>query len=86
MGIDGFLKSSGFIDGGVTGISMLLAKITGLPLSLLLPLINLPFIALVGYRQMGFSVRRSERRLRDRLTGRCARVHSLSRCHEGSSC
>jgi uncharacterized membrane-anchored protein YitT (DUF2179 family) len=58
MGLHGFLLSSNFIDGGVTGISMLLAKVTGLSLSLWLPLVNLPFIAL-GYRQIGmaFAVR-----------------------------
>ena len=52
MGIKGFLLSSHFIDGGVTGISMLLANVLGYPLALLIPLINLPFIAL-GYRQIG---------------------------------
>lgn len=52
MGIKGFLLSSHFIDGGVTGISMLLANVLGYPLSILIPLINLPFIAL-GYRQIG---------------------------------
>jgi uncharacterized membrane-anchored protein YitT (DUF2179 family) len=52
MGIEGFLLSSNFIDGGVTGISMLLAKITTWPLSLWLPVVNLPFIAL-GFRQVG---------------------------------
>ena len=58
MGLKGFLLSSNFIDGGVTGVSMLLSKTTGLSLSVLLPLVNLPFIAL-GYRQMGraFAVR-----------------------------
>ena len=58
MGLKGFLLSSNFIDGGVTGVSMLLAKTTGLSLSVLLPLVNLPFIAL-GYRHMGraFAVR-----------------------------
>ena len=58
MGLKGFLLSSNFIDGGVTGVSMLLAKTTGVSLSVLLPLVNLPFIAL-GYRQMGraFAVR-----------------------------
>ena len=58
MGIHGFLLSSNFIDGGVTGVSMLLAKMTGVPLSVWLPLVNLPFIAL-GYRQIGpaFAVR-----------------------------
>lgn len=52
MGLHGFLKSSGFIDGGVTGISMLIGKTTGIPLSILLPVVNLPFIAL-GYHQIG---------------------------------
>jgi len=52
MGIKGFLLSSHFIDGGVTGVSMLLATVLGYPLSILIPLINLPFIAL-GYRQIG---------------------------------
>jgi uncharacterized membrane-anchored protein YitT (DUF2179 family) len=52
MGIHGFLQSSNFIDGGVTGVSMLLSKAAGWPLSILLPLINLPFIVL-GYRQVG---------------------------------
>jgi uncharacterized membrane-anchored protein YitT (DUF2179 family) len=58
MGLKGFLLSSGFIDGGVTGISMLLAKTTGVPLSVLLPAINLPFVV-VGYRLLGraFAVR-----------------------------
>src|SRR6476620_778735 len=52
MGLKGFLLSSNFIDGGVTGVSMLLAKSTGLSLSVLLPVVNLPFIA-AGYRQIG---------------------------------
>src|SRR4051812_37628235 len=52
MGIKGYLLSSHFIDGGVTGISMLLNNIFGLPLSILIPLINLPFIIL-AYYQMG---------------------------------
>ena len=58
MGIDGFLLSSHFIDGGVTGISMLLAKVLNLPLAVLILVINLPFIAL-GYRQIGraFAIR-----------------------------
>jgi uncharacterized membrane-anchored protein YitT (DUF2179 family) len=52
MGLKGFLFSSHFIDGGVTGISMLLSKTTPLPLTLWLPVVNAPFIA-VGYRHMG---------------------------------
>ncbi len=53
LGLKGFLLSSAFIDGGVTGISMLLAQISGIPLYILLFFINLPFIIL-GYRQMGW--------------------------------
>jgi len=58
MGLKGFLLSSNFIDGGVTGISMLLSKTTGVSLSILLPVVNLPFVAL-GFRQIGaaFAVR-----------------------------
>jgi uncharacterized membrane-anchored protein YitT (DUF2179 family) len=52
MGLKGFLFSSHFIDGGVTGISMLLAVTTPLPLALWLPVVNLPFVVL-GYRQLG---------------------------------
>lgn len=52
MGLKGFLLSSRFIDGGVTGISMLLSDVVGLPLSVWLLIINLPFIAL-GYKQIG---------------------------------
>lgn len=52
MGIKGFLLSSNFIDGGVTGVSMLVAAVGGLPLPILLVVINLPFIFL-GYSQIG---------------------------------
>jgi uncharacterized membrane-anchored protein YitT (DUF2179 family) len=52
MGLKGFLLSSNFIDGGVTGISMLLTKVTGVSLSVWLPLVNLPFVVL-GYHQLG---------------------------------
>jgi uncharacterized membrane-anchored protein YitT (DUF2179 family) len=58
MGLHGFLLSSNFIDGGVTGISMLLSKVTPIPLSIWLPLVNVPFIA-IGYSQVSraFAVR-----------------------------
>jgi len=52
FGLKGFLLSSRFIDGGVTGVSMLLADVLSWPLSILILVINLPFIAL-GYRQIG---------------------------------
>jgi uncharacterized membrane-anchored protein YitT (DUF2179 family) len=52
FGLKGFLLSSRFIDGGVTGISMLISDVLHFPLSILILIINLPFIA-VGYRQIG---------------------------------
>jgi len=52
LGIKGFLMSSHFIDGGVTGISMLLSNVLGWQLAILIPVINLPFIAL-ALRQIG---------------------------------
>ncbi|MFL6227916.1 MAG: YitT family protein [Pyrinomonadaceae bacterium] len=52
LGLKGFLLSSRFIDGGVTGISMLVSDVSGIPLSILILVINLPFIAL-GYKQVG---------------------------------
>jgi uncharacterized membrane-anchored protein YitT (DUF2179 family) len=58
MGLKGFLLPSHFIDGGVTGISILLADVTHLPLPILIFIINLPFLFL-GYRKLGigFAVR-----------------------------
>ena len=58
FGLEGFLLPNAFIDGGVTGISLLVAKISGQPLSLLIVLINIPFI-LIGLRQIGpsFAIR-----------------------------
>ncbi len=48
FGLKGFLLPNAFIDGGVTGISLITAELTDLPLSVLLVVINLPFIIL-GY-------------------------------------
>ncbi len=44
LGLRGFLLPNAFIDGGVTGISLLVEVVTGISVSILLPLINLPFI------------------------------------------
>ncbi len=52
FGLKGFLVSSRFIDGGVTGVSMLLSAVLGWPLAILILVMNLPFIA-VGYFQVG---------------------------------
>lgn len=52
FGLQGFLLSNGFIDGGATGISLMIAQLTGTPLSILIILINLPFLVL-GLRAIG---------------------------------
>lgn len=54
LGLKGFLLPSHFIDGGVTGVSMLVAALSGIPLAVLLVVINLPFLVL-GYRQVGWN-------------------------------
>src|SRR5262245_51592268 len=52
FGLKGFLIPGGLIDGGVTGISLLINQQTYFPFAILLVLINLPFI-LLGWRQIG---------------------------------
>ncbi len=46
FGLKAFLLPNKFIDGGVTGISMLISVITHLPLPLLIIFVNIPFIIL----------------------------------------
>lgn len=52
FGLKSFLLPSSFIDGGVTGISLLTSEITKLPLAWLILVINIPFIIL-GFKQVG---------------------------------
>jgi uncharacterized membrane-anchored protein YitT (DUF2179 family) len=58
LGLEGFLLPNGFIDGGATGISLLVTEITGLPLPILIVIINIPFLV-VGYKQISpnFAIR-----------------------------
>lgn len=51
IGLKGFLLPNGFFDGGAMGVSLLLQTLTPLDLSILILLVNLPFIYL-GYRQL----------------------------------
>ena len=51
FGLKGFLIPNHFIDGGVTGISLLVSSSTGAPISALIVIINLPFIWL-GYKRI----------------------------------
>ncbi|MFD0942130.1 YitT family protein [Pedobacter boryungensis] len=52
FGLKSFLLPSHFIDGGVTGISLLVKALTGWNLSYLIIIINIPFI-IMGYKQIG---------------------------------
>jgi len=46
FGLKGFLLPNSFLDGGVTGISLITTELTGISLSVLIVLINIPFIIL----------------------------------------
>lgn len=50
FGLKGFLLSSRFIDGGVTGVSMLISAVLGWSLPILILVINLPFIAIAHFQ------------------------------------
>jgi uncharacterized membrane-anchored protein YitT (DUF2179 family) len=52
IGLEAFLVPNSLIDGGVVGISIVSAKLLGLPLGLFLFILNLPFIYL-GYKKLG---------------------------------
>ena len=48
FGFKGFLVTNHFIDGGATGISLLISNLTEIPLYLLILTINIPFIILAN--------------------------------------
>lgn len=52
IGLDLFLVPNSVIDGGVVGISLMAAELTGISFSIFVVLINLPFLYL-GYRAIG---------------------------------
>lgn len=52
FGLKGFLLPNSFIDGGITGISMLVSMLGGLSLPMLIAIINIPFVVL-AYFQIG---------------------------------
>jgi uncharacterized membrane-anchored protein YitT (DUF2179 family) len=51
-GLEIFLVPNHVIDGGITGISIMLAHLTGWKLGIFLFILNLPFVYM-GYKQMG---------------------------------
>ena len=54
FGIKGFLLPGGFIDGGVTGVSMIVSHVTSLPLFAVVVIVNIPFLIL-AHQQFGRS-------------------------------
>jgi uncharacterized membrane-anchored protein YitT (DUF2179 family) len=52
FGFKGFLLTNHFIDGGSTGISLLISALTDIPLHILIICVNIPFIIL-AYNIMG---------------------------------
>jgi len=52
FGFKGFLLTNHFIDGGATGIALLISALSGIPLYILIICVNFPFIIL-GYKIMG---------------------------------
>jgi uncharacterized membrane-anchored protein YitT (DUF2179 family) len=52
FGLKSFLLPNAFIDGGVTGISLIATELSGIPLSYLLVAINIPFM-LMAYSTIG---------------------------------
>ncbi|MEY3053043.1 MAG: hypothetical protein RLY31_2828 [Bacteroidota bacterium] len=58
IGLKGFLLPNDFLDGGAMGVSLLGEMMTGLNLSVLIVLVNVPFL-LIGIRQVswGFAIK-----------------------------
>ncbi|WP_422661533.1 YitT family protein [Paenibacillus sp. EC2-1] len=52
VGLEIFLVPNRIIDGGITGISIMVSSITHIPLGVFLTLFNLPFL-FMGYKQIG---------------------------------
>lgn len=52
--LDTFLIPNNILDGGVTGISIIVSKVFSVPMSILVIIINIPFVY-VGYRNLGKS-------------------------------
>ena len=46
FGLESFLLPSKFIDGGATGIALMISAVTSLPLAIILIIINIPFVLL----------------------------------------
>lgn len=47
FGLEGFLIPNGFLDGGITGISILIASFLPVPMGVILGILNIPFVVLM---------------------------------------
>lgn len=52
LALDVFLLPNTILDGGVTGISILISRLTHIPLSILVLICNIPFVY-IGYKNLG---------------------------------
>ncbi len=52
LGLQGFLVPNNFLDGGVTGISILIKGFANIHISILLIVLNIPFL-IIGFRKIG---------------------------------
>jgi len=52
IGLEGFLVPHQVIDGGIVGVSLITSHLTSIPFSILLIVLNLPFL-FIGYKQIG---------------------------------
>lgn len=52
LSLESFLVPNLILDGGVTGVSMILSQLTPLPLSLFILILNIPFVY-IGYKNLG---------------------------------
>ncbi len=49
-----FLIHNTILDGGITGISIIISKLTGIPMAILVLILNIPFVY-IGYKNLGKS-------------------------------
>lgn len=54
FGLDMFLVPNAILDGGVIGLSIIAAELTGVSMSIFLIILNLPFLY-IGYKRMGLT-------------------------------
>lgn len=52
LALETFLIPNTILDGGVTGVSIIISKLTEIPISLLVLVLNIPFVY-IGYKNLG---------------------------------